>query len=186
VLGLALWLTLLPRAPLSALSGASDARAVVSVAGLQDDSRLSSVSPAPADVPSQATSLESALFDLVNLDRARHGLTPVVLDAELLPIARARAGAQVSLSRLSHQDETGQLAFVTLLAEARASYRLAGENLARLHGPDDNAAARADEALMNSPSHKANILEPSFDRLAVGEARDPSGRIIFAQIFRAS
>jgi uncharacterized protein YkwD len=39
---------------------------------------------------------------------------------------------------------------------------------------------------MNSPTHRANILEPTFDRLAVGATTDSSGRIIFAQIFCAA
>ena len=37
---------------------------------------------------------------------------------------------------------------------------------------------------MPGPSHRKNILEASFDRLAVGAATDASGRIAFAQILR--
>jgi|GEM_PF-745758 len=129
--------------------------------------------------------LEASLFDYVNAERAANGLAPVEFDPDLLPIARERAAEQIPLVGLSHYDAAGQLVFVTLLGAAGLEYRLAGENLARLGGDPRTAAARADWALMNSPTHRANILEPSFNRLAIGEATDGAGHIIFAQIFRA-
>jgi uncharacterized protein YkwD len=39
---------------------------------------------------------------------------------------------------------------------------------------------------MNSPTHRANILEPSFNRLAIGEAAPSSQRVAFAEIFRSA
>jgi uncharacterized protein YkwD len=163
-----------PTAGQESVAGAVDVAPTVLAPG------TSAIAPAPA------AGLELALFDCVNAERAAHGLPPVALDAELLAIARARAVAQVPESRLTHHDASGRLAFVVLLSTEGAEYRLAGENLARLGGPDESAAERADKALMDSPTHKANILEPTFDRLAVGVARDTRGRIIFAQIFRAA
>lgn len=142
----------------------------------------------PATVPAalrSGTSMEMALVELVNVDRTRQGLAPLAFDPSLLPIARARAVDQVPLSGLSHTDSAGRLAFAILLGDARLAYRLAGENLARLPGPEGSAPDRAEQALMNSPTHRANILESAFNRLAVGSALDSTGRIIFAQIFRA-
>jgi uncharacterized protein YkwD len=133
----------------------------------------------------QATEAELSLFNLVNHDRAEAGLPPVELDPELLWVARARAADQVPLPALSHKDGAGRLVFADLLAQGQTRFRLAGENLARL-GADGDAPGRADEALMHSPTHRANILEPSFNRLAIGAAEDSNGRIIFAQIFRAA
>ncbi len=53
----------------------------------------------------------------------------------------------------------------------------------------DNAdlamAERVEAALMDSPTHRDNILEPAFTRLAIGVAADASGRVALAQIFRA-
>jgi uncharacterized protein YkwD len=45
---------------------------------------------------------------------------------------------------------------------------------------------RVEQALMRSPSHRQNILEPTFNRIAIGAATDSSGRVVFAQIFRAA
>jgi uncharacterized protein YkwD len=138
----------------------------------------------PADARTEETALEHALLALTNADRAASGLAPLAYDPDVLPVARARATAQLPLPRLSHYDGAGRTAVADLLAAAGARYRLAGENLARVPGDHATAAARAAAALLDSPAHRANILEPSFDRLAVGVAVDDGGRVIFAQVFR--
>lgn len=129
--------------------------------------------------------IEIELFNLANRDRMAHGLPPLQLDHQLLEVARVRAAAQTNQPALSHVDGSGQLAFVRLIADVDIGYRLVGENLARVSSPPQTAAERAEDALMNSPAHRANILEPSFDSLIVGTAVDPRGQIVFAQIFRA-
>lgn len=144
--------------------------------------------PAPlASVEGAASRpLESALLALTNADRASRALSPLELDPALLEIARARAAAQLTQADLDHYDASGQLAFVRLLALNGLDYTLAGENLAR--SPDVGAAtpARVEQALMASPTHRKNILEPVFNRAAVGVAADDRGRVAFAQIFRAA
>jgi uncharacterized protein YkwD len=65
-------------------------------------------------------------------------------------------------------------------------YRLAGENLARWGAADPDGPQRVEQAWMRSPTHLKNILEPSFNRLAVGAATDALGRVAFAQVFRAT
>ncbi|HEU5318568.1 MAG TPA: CAP domain-containing protein, partial [Chloroflexota bacterium] len=133
--------------------------------------------------------LEAALLERVNADRAAHGLRPVVLDAQLLGTARARAADQVGAAALSHDDAAGPLAFRRRLREAGVVFSLAGENLARPRvAPGAGAAqvaANAETALMASATHRENILEPRFDRMAVGAARGADGQVVFAQIFRA-
>lgn len=140
---------------------------------------------AALQLPALGTPLEAALFERVNADRLNAGLQPVQPDPALLPIARTRAAAQLSAPQLSHYDGSGKLAFVELIERAGLRYSLAGENLARLHAPEAAAAEQAEQALMDSPTHRANILGPTFNRMAVGAATDASGRIAFAQVFRA-
>ena len=144
------------------------------------------VLPAPAlSAPAAPVldGLEVALLDRVNADRAAYGLAPLEADLDLLGIARARAAAQVALPALSHYDASGKLAVQGMLAGY--SYSLAGENLARLRADDADAAPEAETALMNSPLHRKNILEPRFNRVAIGLVRAPDGRLVFAQIFRS-
>jgi uncharacterized protein YkwD len=145
----------------------------------------SAAAPVEAARPAPApTALELELFARVNADRAAHGLPPVALDAAALAVARARAADQLPLPALSHHDAAGDLVFVRLLGEAGVAYELAGENLARVTDSAAAAAEHAEHALMDSPTHRANILDPSFDQLAVGVATSSSGHVVFAQIFR--
>jgi uncharacterized protein YkwD len=127
---------------------------------------------------------EQALLDLTNSDRAASGLPPVVFDSMSLQVARVRAAAQIPDGPLSHYNSLGEIAFVGLLADAGVPYSLAGENLARTSSQDASIVARLNDALMNSPTHRANILEPTFNHLAVGAATGPDGRLAFAEIFR--
>jgi uncharacterized protein YkwD len=129
---------------------------------------------------------EQALLDMTNADRAQNGLPPVAFDPASLQVARVRATAQIPDGPLSHYNNLGEIAFVGLLADAGVQYTLAGENLARAGGQEPTIVQRLNDALMNSPTHRANILEPSFNRLAVGAASGPDGRIAFAEIFRSS
>ena len=142
----------------------------------------SAVLPAIGD--STPTILEQTLLDLTNNDRAANGLPPVTFDPVSLQVARIRAAAQIPDGPLSHYNSLGELAFIGLLADAGVQYMLAGENLARTSSLDTATVARMNDALMNSPTHRANILEPSFNMLAVGSATGADGRIAFAEIFR--
>jgi uncharacterized protein YkwD len=134
----------------------------------------------------QPTDAEVALLALTNSARASNGLAPVTFDQTMLRVARARAAAQIPDGPLSHYNSLGDLAFVGLLGEAGVEYTLAGENLARAAPADATVVAHLNDALLNSPTHRANILEPSFNRLAIGEAAPTVQRVAFAEIFRSA
>ena len=154
---------------------------------------LSMVVPG-SDPGESAERFEAALLAQVNADRAAHGLRALALDPELVPAARARAAAQAPGAALSHAEpqgkEAGGLAFQRLLKEAGVRYSVAGENLARprLTAKADAAQAAevAQRALMASETHRQNILDPAFDRMAVGMTRAADGQLVFAQLFRAA
>ena len=150
---------------------------------------------------------ETALLARVNADRAAHGLRALAFDTELVAAARMRAAAQRPGEALSHTAPAGSvaatatattglaagsapLAFQRLLKEAGVRYAVAGENLARPRVPKaadaGETAAAAQRALMASETHRQNILDPSFDRMAVGATRGADGQIVFAQLFRGT
>jgi uncharacterized protein YkwD len=133
----------------------------------------------------QQFAVEQALLDLTNADRVSNGVPALQFDPETLSIARARATSQLGTATLTHYDTSGNLAFVTLLASAGLGYRLAGENLARSSDDDAGVTQRIEDALMHSPKHRENILEPTFSRVAIGSATDPSGQITFAEVYRS-
>jgi uncharacterized protein YkwD len=131
-----------------------------------------------------STDLELALFEHANADRTSVGLAPVDYDELLVEIARTRAAAQLGQGGLSHHDGSS-IALVSLLAEWGVDYNMVGENLAEWPMDDPSAAEGVQLAFMESPSHRGNILEPTFNRLAVGIAADDSGRVAIAQVFVA-
>jgi uncharacterized protein YkwD len=129
-------------------------------------------------------SAEQALIDLTNADRAANGVDPLQLDLQTLPIARERAESQLGDQNLSHYDAAGQLIFAELLNQARVPYTLAGENLARAATDDTGITQRVEQALMQSPLHRKNILERTFKRVAIGAAIAQNGQIAFAELYR--
>ena len=127
---------------------------------------------------------EQALLVLTNADRVDNGLAPLEFDPDMLAIARQRAATQLNVPSLSHYNAEGELVFVKLLAGAQVSYELAGENLARAYDNDPAVTQRIEQALMRSPLHRKNILEHTFNRVAIGAATDGSGQITFAEVYR--
>jgi uncharacterized protein YkwD len=127
---------------------------------------------------------EQALLVLTNADRAANGLPALESDPETLGIARERAASQIDAPSLSHFNAAGDLAFVDLMSTASVSYMLAGENLARAYDNDPAVTQRIETALMRSPLHRKNILEKTFNRVAIGVATDGNGQITFAEVYR--
>jgi uncharacterized protein YkwD len=130
-------------------------------------------------------SAEQALIDLTNADRTANGVAPVQFDAATLVIARERAEMQLGKQSLNHYDNDGHLVFAQLLTQGNLPYGLAGENLARAASSDSDVTMRVEQALMQSPTHRKNILEAKFRKLAIGAATDTStGQIAFAEVYR--
>ena len=129
-------------------------------------------------------SAEQALIDLTNADRVSNGLDPVQFDPDTLAIARERAGSQLGAQPLSHYDANGKLIFAYMLSDANVPYAIAGENLARSTAEDTNLPQRVEQALMQSPPHRKNILERVFKRVAIGAAIAETGQIAFAEVYR--
>ncbi|MCA1646706.1 MAG: CAP domain-containing protein [Chloroflexi bacterium] len=129
-------------------------------------------------------SVEQAMLDLTNSDRVANGVDPLEFDPETLVIARQRAASQLSTPSLTHYDENGDLAFVQMLADAQIGYQLAGENLARAGAEDASVTRSVEQALMNSPLHRKNILDRTFTRVAIGSATDGQGQLTIAEVYR--
>jgi uncharacterized protein YkwD/uncharacterized membrane protein required for colicin V production len=123
--------------------------------------------------------LEREMLELVNAERAAAGLDPVEPDAELAGVARAHAAEMFRLGYFAHESPvTGHPG--DRLAAADVAAIASGENLA--YAPTLRVAH---EGLMNSPGHRANILNPVYTRLGVGVVRSENRGIMFVQEFAA-
>ena len=82
-----------------------------------------------------------------------------------------------------HVDPRGRRPYIDLLAAYGVGYGLAGENLALNNYAAAEAAGRALTSLMNSQSHRENILESRFRRAGVGVVTTADGKHYLSTIF---
>jgi uncharacterized protein YkwD len=141
-------------------------------------------SPVPTSTPvttTQTPTFESQVITLVNKERAANGLAPLVQNAALSRAASSYASVMASTDCMAHTcgpvpnfaDRDVQAGYTpwTTLAENVA----AGQQT-----PDAVVAA-----WMNSPGHRANILNAAFRDIGVGVAKGGSYGIYWAQEFGA-
>lgn len=123
------------------------------------------------------TEEEQAMLELVNGERAAAGLSPLEADGALTAVGRAHAVEMFNEGYFAHESPVTGSPFDRLDA-AGYGYRLAGENLA--FAPN---VVIAHEGLMNSPGHRANILEPGFGRVGIAAVRSSEHGVMFVQVF---
>ena len=138
----------------------------------------------PAVPGGGASNLEQRLFAGINAERASAGLPALSYDAGLTKVARTRAQQMADQGYFGHVDPNGYSMYTALLKYfGYANYAWAGENLAMNNAAAAEASERSLVSLMNSPTHRANILAGDFFRVGVGEVTTSAGRHIFAMIF---
>jgi uncharacterized protein YkwD len=165
-----------PAAP--AQAPASTAPAAPAAPPAKPNFYVPQVSSAPA------TDMEARLLTGINAERAKAGLPLYVLDAGLTKIARTRSQQLVDQNYFAHKDAYGYSMYVELLAYfGYSTYNWAGENLAMNNYSLEQAPEKAVEALMASPTHRANLLANDFFRIGIGEVTVADGRHFFTMIF---
>jgi uncharacterized protein YkwD len=127
---------------------------------------------------------EYQFLDEVNADRAANGLPSLAANDVLSGLARQRSQQMLSSGVFSHYDAAGNLVFQGLLNAAGFPYAFAGENLAENNYAWGQSMDQANTQLMNSPTHRANILNTRFNEVGVGIAGPgPKGEFYYTQIF---
>lgn len=117
------------------------------------------------------------MLGLINAARAQQGLRPLVMDPVLRDLARRKSMDMATHEYFSH-DSPRLGGLMDLLAGAGVDYRYAGENLAAAP-----TVSSAHQALMNSPGHRENILNPQFTHVGIGVVRDGPSELLVTQIF---
>ncbi len=113
------------------------------------------------------SSYEEEVIRLVNEIRAEHGLARLSVNWELSRVARYKSQDMHDLGYFSHTSPTYGSPFEMMRAFG-ISYRAAGENIA--YGYRTPRAVV--EAWMNSPGHRANILNGAYTQIGVGYVED--------------
>lgn len=114
-------------------------------------------------------SFEKQVVALVNEQRAANGLSPLTLNTELSNVARVKSQDMHDNNYFDHTSPTYGSPF-DMLASFGISYRAAGENIAMGYATPEAVM----EAWMNSPGHRANILNSSYTQIGVGYVADGS------------
>lgn len=109
-----------------------------------------------------SATFETEVLRLVNVERTRRGLAPLQMHDDLLITARIKAGEMVKYEYYGHGSPSG------LPDEVVKRYYNIGENIAMGQTSPEEVV----RDWMNSPGHRANILEPSYVYIGVGYCND--------------
>ena len=136
--------------------------------------------PQPQPQPAPVSGLnadEQKMLDLVNQERARAGLQSLTMDMNLVKLARMKGQDMIAGGYFAHNSPTYGSPF-DMMKKYGVSYRYAGENLA---GAPTVESAHTN--LMNSPEHRANILNANYTKVGIGMVSGgPYGKM-FVQMF---
>jgi len=120
---------------------------------------------------------ETAMVDLVNRERSKAGLNRLSADDKLSVVARNYATEMWERGYFSHYSPEGQNV-ADRLTNSGIEFRVVGENLALAP-----TLLIAHTGLMNSPAHKANILDLQFNKIGIGIVDNGIYGKIFVQVF---
>ncbi|NLK00133.1 MAG: hypothetical protein GX318_02700 [Clostridia bacterium] len=120
---------------------------------------------------------EHKMIQLVNQERVSRGLTALEIDLNLVKTARMKSQDMITKNYFAHQSPTYGSPF-DLIKSQGISYRTAGENLAGASTVD-----LAHNNLMNSPGHRANILNPNYTHIGIGVVNGGNYGNMFTQHF---
>lgn len=125
-----------------------------------------SPSATPSATPSGSTvgtAVENEVVRLTNAERAKGGCGPLTHDAKLRTAAFNHSADMSAKNYFSHDSADGR-SFGDRLKQAGFSFRAAGENIAKGY----QTAAQVVQGWMNSPGHKANIMNCTYTHIGVG------------------
>ena len=129
--------------------------------------------------PPDADQYAARVVDLVNEERQQRGLTPVTTNATLARLSADYACEMIEGNYFEHTDPiTGSTVGSRALA-AGYYFRKVGENLAGgFTGPEETMSQ-----WMDSPGHRANILDPDFIELGTAVRTGGTYRWYWVQEF---
>jgi uncharacterized YkwD family protein len=120
----------------------------------------------PAAAPAadaSISSIEQQVLTLTNQERAKEGLKPLATDSALMDSARAKSSDMSNNNYFSHTSPTLGSPFDQMKAKG-IQYKAAAENIAM----GQRTAAEVVKGWMESPGHRANIMNGNFTHIGIG------------------
>ncbi len=121
---------------------------------------------------------ENEVIRLVNIQRGNSGLPKLSTNWQLSRIARYKSQDMINKNYFSHISPTYGSPF-NMMENFGLKFSAAGENIAM----GQQSPSSVVTAWMNSPGHRANILNPSYTQIGVGLAKNSNGTCYWTQMF---
>jgi uncharacterized protein YkwD len=150
-----------------------------------------SPSPTPSPTPVTPTTVplsgmsvaETQVLVGHNQARGDAGLPQFRTNSTLMAIARERAETMAASGSLSHTNPDGTNVF-DMMTERGYAYGTGGENIHYNYGyPEEESAKVAMTEWLNSPPHRAAIVNPQHVNIGVGVVKAANGRIYYSVVF---
>ena len=128
---------------------------------------------------------DQRILELVNGERQNAGLDPLAIDSQLDQAANLHTDEMVKADQMSHQ-LPGEASLGDRVSATGYNWSIVGENVAAGYTTPESVV----EAWMNSPGHRANILNSEFTDLGVGYDNAPDNitgdtDVYWTQVFGA-
>jgi uncharacterized protein YkwD len=132
----------------------------------------------------QPTAEERRSVEMVNAERAKRGLSRLVIDPLLIEVAREHSAEMRDKSYFNHHSPTAGIKTpmdrYLKAVYSRPGYACVGENLFYCSITD---VQRGHTAFMNSPTHRENVLFPRYEKIGVGIVRNDRGEFWLTQMY---
>jgi len=134
------------------------------------------------DVPTRVglEVMERRAVEAVNRVREEHGLRPLQMDERLTLVARTFSERMAAEGFFDHTTPDGQTT-VDRVRAAGIAYRRLSENLQ--YNNDRDPVPNAVRSWLESPGHRANLLDDRVTHTGIGIAFDDDGGVYFTQLF---
>ncbi|HHU91472.1 MAG TPA: SH3 domain-containing protein [Clostridiaceae bacterium] len=144
-----------------------------------------SASPPPAATPAPPTDQqegelsqdEKKLLDLINAERAKSNLSPLIADPELMKVARIKANDMTKNNYFSHYSPTYGSPF-DMMRQHGITFKAAAENIA-----GNSTVEGAVSSWMKSEGHRSNIMNSNYNYTGIGISKSNKYGYVFVQMF---
>jgi uncharacterized YkwD family protein len=133
--------------------------------------------PAAQTNSGKLTSAEQQMINLVNSARAQNNLPALTIDMQLCNVARIKSQDMIDNNYFSHYSPKYGSP-MDMLKAFGINFVQDGENIA-----GNQNVTSAENALMNSPEHRQNILNPNYTHIGVGIRQGGPYGSMFTQEF---
>jgi uncharacterized protein YkwD len=115
---------------------------------------------------------EVRVVELVNEQRAAHGLPPMATNDTLGAAAQGYAAYMADANFFAHKGLDGSTLVSRAEAAGYTAWSFLGENLAAGQPTPERVVA----GWMNSPTHRANVLSGEAAEIGIGKAYNPNAK----------